>query len=170
MCDLDIFVSASLRPCDCDLDLSVCDLQLTPGSCVSLQRPEHSVSAEGGQHAALWGTLSQTAAGLTPGAVYRLTLRLAHPLDALANQRPASGHVTLGDVVTPFQLDPSLCRGLCDVTPDSVMLWHRSVWGAGAGGGGGWVCVAQARGGGGGRGGRNSHLCLWHRSRGGGYG
>ena len=73
----------------------------------------------------MWGTLQQTAVGLTVGQVYRLTLRLAHPHNALATQKPVTGHVTMGTVTTPFELDPSLCRGLCDADLEPVMLWHR---------------------------------------------
>ena len=98
--------------------------QLTAGSCVTLHGPLHTMSADGAQHAVVWGTLQQSVAGLTPGRVYRLTLRLAHPHNALASQKPVTGHVTAGTVTTPFELDPSLCRGVCDAGLEPVMLWH----------------------------------------------
>ena len=104
---------------------SVRVLQLGSDSCVTLHRPTHVVSAEGVQHLVLWGTLEQTVTGLTTGAVYRLSLRMAHPHNALTSQKPVKGHVTLGTMVTPFELDPSLCRGVCDSDVEPVMLWHR---------------------------------------------
>ena len=92
---------------------------------MTLHRPQHTVSSEGVQHAVLSGTLQQTVTGVTPGDVYRLTLRLAHPHNALPNQRPVTGHVTVGTITTPFELDPSLCRGVCDTDLEPVILWHR---------------------------------------------
>ncbi|XP_076468275.1 uncharacterized protein LOC143299060 [Babylonia areolata] len=99
--------------------------QVTEGSCVTLHRPHHTVSAAGVQHVVVTGTLQQTASGLTPGHLYRLSARLAHPHNALPNQRPVTGHVTVGEVTTPFALDPSLCVGVCDTEHDRVMLWHN---------------------------------------------
>nr|KAG5709289.1 hypothetical protein BaRGS_018041 [Batillaria attramentaria] len=64
--------------------------------------------------------------GLTPGAVYRFTVRLAYPATLMAHHRPLSGHVTLGRERHAFELDPRMCRGVCDAVEEPVIMWHHT--------------------------------------------
>ncbi|KAK7500517.1 hypothetical protein BaRGS_00008092 [Batillaria attramentaria] len=91
------------------------------GAC-DLQPP---TSWQGQQHVLLSGGLTQTVSGLTPGAVYRFTVRLAYPATLMAHHRPLSGHVTLGRERHAFELDPRMCRGVCDAVEEPVIMWHQ---------------------------------------------
>ena len=94
-------------------------------SCVKLISEGSPVARHGNSHVVVSGRIWQTVPSVVQGKKYKLTVHFGYPHDISDKHPTTEGYIQFGFDKIYFNLDPNLCKGICNVGKQTIILWHK---------------------------------------------
>ena len=116
-------VHSQTQTADCNSNMPT-SWETDSESCVKLISEGSPVARHGNSHVVVSGRIWQTVPSVVQGKKYKLTVHFGYPHDISDKHPTTEGYIQFGFDKIYFNLDPDLCKGICNVGKQTIILWH----------------------------------------------